>query len=637
MANSLLRSPWRLRAPAETEAIALSTSPVAVDDVASLDDLNDLDGSYSESTPFAQPSPRPMIAERGIWTFFFLGLLSSGISVCGFWWTSPWTVALGALMTVAGTVGMAGVWLARDPLVPWVRRIAIGSVPASILFPQVFMIHTRSFYTTDAAAFDHLSARMLLNGKNPYSSSLAPAAKLLPESSRYWTYTVTGGHVVHASYPAGSFLLTLPAMALGLGHMTVDWVDLACWLASAMLLFFLVPRQMSWVVGLFAISPLFSGTFSSGGTDAMFLPFLMLAVWRWDRFASPSTRQSGWDRWLRWVGPVAMGLACSIKQTPWFFVPFIVVGIYLECRTAGRSALKPATAYAFAVALVFLAVNAPFIVWQPSDWLHGTLLPFTGGLIADGQGLVTIATHGLSGGANLGLLSDCALLSFLALLIAFATWYPAMKRVWPILVPAVFLLSPRSLSSYLIDLIPVAIVGAISVGGPVLPVRGDAQTIDLEATARRLQTAPMEPVRKRGLGTSAGKWALVGIFCAIGGVSFLAFTDHPLGIRVLSTSTQANGSQIATVAIRIHNSSDASLRPHFLVNPGSGNNAFWSVEGTSSPLLKPGTTQVLTLVAPDATTAPQHGAKWLVEAYTTNPNELSTSPLQTWQGSWNGY
>ena len=36
------------------------------------------------------------------------------------------------------------------------------------------------------------------------------------------------------------------------------------------------------------------------------------------------------------------------------------------------------------------------------------------------------------------------------------------------------------------------------------------------------------------------------------------------------------------------------------------------------------------LVAPDRTVAPQPGARWLVEAYTTSPAALSTSSLAVW-------
>src|SRR5579875_484186 len=95
---------------------------------------------------------------------------------------------------------------------------------------QSIAIHTRHFYLTDAEAFDDLAARTLLHGRDPYTTSMAAAASMFSEPARYWTYTVTGGHVTHVSYPAGSFLVDIPALILGVHHQTVDWVDLTAWL-----------------------------------------------------------------------------------------------------------------------------------------------------------------------------------------------------------------------------------------------------------------------------------------------------------------------------------------------------------------------------------------------------------------------
>ncbi len=43
-----------------------------------------------------------------------------------------------------------------------------------------------------------------------------------------------------------------------------------------------------------------------------------------------------------------------------------------------------------------------------------------------------------------------------------------------------------------------------------------------------------------------------------------------------------------------------------------------------------GGTATVTLRPEEFTWSPAHGAHWLVEAYTTSPNALSTSPLQVW-------
>ncbi len=139
------------------------------------------------------------------------------------------------------------------------------------------------------------------------------------------------------------------------------------------------------------------------GPTPSFLPFLVLAVWRWDRFGQ--ARGAGLARWM---GPVALGLACSMKQTPWFCVAFIAMGLFIEARASGRPAVRLVVGYLAIVATVFTAVNLPFIVWQPTAWARGTLLPIRQPLVADGQGLVTLALHGVARGVSLPWLSVAA-------------------------------------------------------------------------------------------------------------------------------------------------------------------------------------------------------------------------------------
>ena len=241
------------------------------------------------------------------------------------------------------------------------------------LFPQSIEISTRKFYATDSAAFDQVAARALTHGADPYVATLSGVAHLLSVPPHFWTYTVDGGHVSQFSYPAGSFLLSLPATALGV-HMAVDWTDLVAWLATIVLLFALVPASLRWLIALLALTPFFVGSFSSGGTDAMFLPFLVLAVWRWDRYG-----RSNEPGPARWIGPISLGVACAIKQTPWFVVPMLVTGVFLEARQRGGAPIRVSARYLLTVLVVFVAVNSPFLVWHPRAWLHGTLIPVTGG------------------------------------------------------------------------------------------------------------------------------------------------------------------------------------------------------------------------------------------------------------------
>ena len=164
------------------------------------------------------------------------------------------------------------------------------------------------------------------------------------------------------------------------------------------------------------------------------------------------------------MGPVALGVACSIKQTPWFCLPFLVLGLWIEARQDGRPPGRVVLRYLAIVVSVFAAVNLPFILWEPAAWARGTLLPFLTPLIPDGQGLVTLALHGVARGVSLPLLTVASgALVLLTLLLAFVVWYPAMKRIWMLVLPVIFFVAPRSLSTYLLDLLPAALVAAVSV------------------------------------------------------------------------------------------------------------------------------------------------------------------------------
>jgi uncharacterized membrane protein len=534
-----------------------------------------------------------------------LAVITGAVNLWGFWWWSPAVIALAPLMILCGLLGVASSWLVGNPRSRLFQRVTLGAVIVTALFPQSIEIATRSFYSTDSAAFDQVAASALAHGADPYVASMSGVAHLLSVPSRFWTYTVDGGHVTHFSYPAGSFLLSLPATALGV-HLAVDWTDLAAWLVTIVLLFALVPASLRWLAALLGLTPFFLGAFTSGGTDAMFLPFLVLAVWRWDRYG-----RSDEPGLARWIGPVSLGVACAIKQTPWFTVPMLVTGIFLEARRWGRPPLRLCLRYLLTVLGIFVAVDLPFLAWHPGAWWHGTLIPLAGGLVADGQGLVTLATHGLTGGVNLTVLSLAGALALVAGLAAFVAWYPQLKRIWPVLLTIPFFFSPRSLSSYLLDLFPVALIAALSVTDAPRQASEDRMvTRDLRARPAVLVVAV----------------SCIGVVIA----SFVAFSGPPLQLSVRSIITSHAGRQLDSVTVSVVNRTADRLVPHFLVNSGTSQNyqGFWTPARRPSAL-GPHGSETITLYPPASTAAPRRGARWLVEAYTIDPAWLSTSPLVT--------
>jgi hypothetical protein len=565
------------------------------------------------ATPLAQSADR-YSAERWGWTLVWFGVLIGGFNVWGFWWSSPYTVALAAVMVLGGIVGMAVTWLAPVPRGRTLHGLGILGALTCAALPQAIIIHTSSYYHTDSAAFDDVSARALLSGHNPFTTSTAAAARLLQVPDRFWTYTVTGGHVAHASYPAGSFLVDVPALALGVQHHVVDWVDLGAWLVAGLLVFCMLPVSLRWLGALLTLTPIFIGMFGDSGTDAAFLPFLLVAVWRWDRFGQADAGVA------RWMGPLALGAACSIKQLPWFCVPILTAGIWLEARRRGQRPAALAARYLGSVVGVFVLVNVAFIAWSPHAWLEGTLTPFLDPLVADGQGLVALATHGVTGGVNLELLTVAGLLAYVGIVVAFVAFYPACKRVWPLLLPVGFFFSARSLSSYLVDLFPVALVAASTVAlsarrSPSVPDRSPPAI----ATRRWRRQAASRPLLVLAL-LAAGVVA----------TSAVSLVNPPLRLSILGARTSHAGRTVDAVTVSVQNRTGVALTPHFLVNTGDNPNGFWYPADHRALVLRAHGRAAVTLYPPVATTAPQRGARWLVEAYTASPRALSTSPMTLW-------
>jgi hypothetical protein len=175
-----------------------------------------------------------------------------------------------------------------------------------------------------------------------------------------------------------------------------------------------------------------------------------------------------------------------------------------------------------------------------------------------------------------------------------------------------FFISPRSLSSYVIDLFPVAVVAALSVDGP--PLRGAE---DGWSPRRRLARPSVLVVALSG----------VGVVLA----SLVAFSGPPLQLSVSGIITSHGGRQLNAVTVSVVNDTSAALVPHFLVNTATSQDyeGFWIPSERGPVVLEPHVRETIRLRPPALQVAPRRGAQWFVEAYTTGPSWLSTSPLET--------
>ena len=98
-------------------------------------------------------------------------------------------------------------------------------------------------------------------------------------------------------------------------------------------------------------------------------------------------------------------------------------------------------------------------------------------------------------------------------------------------------------------------------------------------------------------------------------------------------ATVDGGLYLRHVDVSVHNTSGPAVDPLFMVASGGGHpQGFWdaAVIRGDDPVA-PGATTEYTIRPTRYTTAPGRGQWWLVEAYTTSPNALSTSTLQQWR------
>jgi len=203
------------------------------------------------SIPGGAPGPGDAAAlalvQQTAWTLAWVAALASAFGLWSSWSAGPAASLLAPVLVLVALVGAAAVWTVARPLGRGLPLAGLLTALVTAGLSEGTAIHLRTFYTTDSAAFNQVATRLLLDGHNPYTASMAPAARLLHPAAGYWTYLADGGRALGVSYPAGSFLLQAPAMALGVNHLATDWVDLGAWLATPPPPFCLLSRRPRWL------------------------------------------------------------------------------------------------------------------------------------------------------------------------------------------------------------------------------------------------------------------------------------------------------------------------------------------------------------------------------------------------------
>lgn len=517
------------------------------------------------------------------WAFRLSGYLTSG----------PWLAVAVVLLGLTGLLAIVAAWLPERVLGRRGQRAADWAVLIAVLAAlglwSYFQVFVAPDYGTDEIAFDQYAAQLALHGANPYLHSMAAAFPMFHVSPNGYTFRLDGQPITTLSYPALSFEAYLPLLALGMATQAAVWTDAAAWALGGIALFTVLPRRLAPVAAVVISLDVYTGYAVGGVTDFLFIPLLVGAAVRWDRFRLAKGPAS-------WRGPVLMGLAMAVKQTPWLVVPFVVAAIALESgRARGwRQGARDGAGYLGIALGAFLVPNLPYLVTAPGAWLHGILTPFSSGAVPAGQGLVSLSLSLAVGGGSLTAYTLAAVAVLLTALACYIVTYPALKPAAFLLPSVVLFFATRSFGSYLVMLIPAAIAAA--------------------ATARR---AP---------GTGCWRhWKAVvaaGLAVCAAAVTLALTTASPMSLAIESVRTTGQLATVEQLGLAVTNRTGASVRPAFTIEDGTTTTAFWRrVSGPA--VLAPHQRARYTIEAPSYFAMPSISSGFQVLAFSQHPATVS--------------
>ena len=465
------------------------------------------------------------------------------------------------------------------------------SVMALALWSYAQVI-TAPAYGTDEMAFDQYAAHLWLHGINPYGRSLAAAFQRYQVSPNGYTWTLSGRAVTLLSYPAQSFLIYIPFMMLGWTTQVAVGVNVIAWAGALLALFFGLPRQLRPLSVVLTSLSVYISYAIGGVTDALFVPFLILAAKQWDRYP----QKQGWS--ALW-SPLWFGMAMGIKQTPWIIWPFLLFGIAYEAyRLTGswRKGLVPTMRYGLISGGVFLLPNIPFILSDPTTWMKGILAPLIYPTIPNGQGLITLSLFLHIGGGSLLSYTILSAVVLLGLWIIYMITYPRFKS-WIFIAPSVALfVATRSFGSYLVMLVPAAIMAWITTTHPSV-----------------------------GRWSVTTKWVSGGILTAMVATAILALSvPSPLAMSLVDVHTTGQLATVDQVVTKVTNHTNRSVHPHFTADMSGTFTAFWTrLSGPQT--LMPHQSANYTLAAPNFYSQPALTGGFQMVAFTAGTKTISHS------------
>ncbi len=286
----------------------------------------------------------------------------------------------------------------------WQRLILIGvlltSIAGAVVFGQsiVLSFFMPPRYTNDGTSLDTNAAQLLLQGRNPYADSNILSVVREFSIQPDWTTPLREGQFAnrldypspaelgsalaadmktgHApefeskvSYPALSFLTLVPLIWLNIFN--VLSLYLFCYVALVAIAWKVArPELRPWVL-LLALANVPMWTSVAGGN--LDLLYILLIVLTWLL------------RERRWWSALLLGLALASKQQAWFFVPFYAMMVWRQYN------FMEVVRRLLIAGGVALAINLPFILWNPQAWFAGVMAPVADPMFPSGVGIIGLS------------------------------------------------------------------------------------------------------------------------------------------------------------------------------------------------------------------------------------------------------
>ena len=429
------------------------------------------------------------------------------------------------------------------------------------------------------------------------------------------TPTVTGGYDFTYGYPPLAPLLTASLLWLGHGAAPATAVSTGALVTGTVVLWRLLPvpwRSAATMACLgFGMMPMYGRL---GYPAIVALALLMPVVVRWPRIGR------GGRLGAAGVAQAAcLGAACAAQQLPWFLAPFLLAGIYAVRRgeLGARAAALVLLRVVGVAATVWLLINTYFVVSEPAAWLTGIALPLTQGAVLHGQGLVDVSLYLTNGSDRLDWYGHASLLLAGALLVLFVLFVRRLGPAATVLPWCAFFLATRSQDGYFLMMTPLWLAAAVT--APASEFAGAWQP----------RPRPLSGPHRRPARIAA---AVLLLSPALASAALAATGTPPLRMEVASVR-HASARTVSRLTLRVTNTDDSALTPHFTLTTGQGMDPYWTVVRGPAKLPAHATARYELRPLGGKYALPRRpGARIRLRAFTPSPQTLSSTYIRLRSG-----